>query len=149
MSEGLKTDTTDSVRLTLPASPEWLALARTTGAAIASRWSFTYDEIADLRLAIDELCLTLIEPGAADRLEILYSFDADAITVTGVVSGAAEKRPGTVNGEQIPDESADGSMGSGELSGRILDALVDAHGSDADGSGRQAWLRKRRSVTGA
>ncbi len=124
----------EEIALGLPASAEWLALARTTGAAIASRWHFTYDEIADLRLAIDELCLTLIEPGPVHRLELIYSLDPTSIEVRGHI---------TLDGS-APSEMA--APSSTELSERILDALVDAHGSKRDASTRTGWLRKERSV---
>ncbi|MGH9297333.1 MAG: hypothetical protein ACRDZP_05090 [Acidimicrobiales bacterium] len=137
----------ETVKLSFPASPEWLALARTTGAAIASRWAFTYDEIADLRLAIDELCLTLIEPGSVERLEMLYALAGDAITVTGTAHGTSPS-PSPVNHKEATDPTGS-ILGAVDLSGRILDALVDSHGSE-DGSGsRRAWLTKQRSVARA
>jgi len=134
----------NTVELSIPAVPEWLALARTTGAAVASRWQFTYDEIADLRLAIDELCLTLIGPGGAERLDLAYSLDGSAIVVRGTVQPAAEV--GTADTANGSPATAPGFTEASELSERILDALVDDHGSEANGSGHSAWLRKERSV---
>lgn len=134
----------ERVELAIPASVEWLALARTTGAAIASRWAFTYDEIADLRLAIDELCLTLVEGGQALRLEIAYELEGDSISVTGHAREFDNTRP--VQGGDGEIAGADHLL-STDLSARILDALVDEHGSEEDPSngGRRAWLRKTRS----
>ena len=37
--------------------PEFLRLARVTATGLASRLRFTFDEVDDLRLAIDELLL--------------------------------------------------------------------------------------------
>ncbi|MHB1988743.1 MAG: hypothetical protein ACYCSF_12305 [Acidimicrobiales bacterium] len=136
--------TQERVELSIPASVEWLALARTTGAAIASRWSFTYEEIADLRLAIDELCLTLVEGPPAARLELVYCLQGDSLRVKGrALDVDKSDRPTDHDVEDVT--SADRAL-SGNLSARILDALVDDHGSeDSDGT-RGAWLVKQRSA---
>lgn len=132
----------ETVELVLPATPEWLALARTTGAAIASRWRFTYDEIADLRLAIDELCLTLIRPvqshGEPRRLTLAYSLDGSSMFVRGQIDKAEAAANG--GGPAAPGRNV------ADLSERILDALVDEHGSERTDSQLSAWLRKGRSV---
>jgi serine/threonine-protein kinase RsbW len=109
------------VRLVVPASPEYLRLVRLTAAGLASRLGFTFDEVEDLRIAVDELCFHLLgerdqDPSADDRtMELVYSADSDSITITGRtgLSGA------------VPEPS--------DLSEQILDALVDEHevaGSD-------------------
>lgn len=123
---------TTEVVLVLPIEADWLALARTTGAAVAARADFTYDEIADLRLAIDELCLSLIESHASiGRIELVYRLTDELIRVeanlldTKGVDGHHSERAGQ------------------EFSERILDALVDAHGKREDEPG--AWFQKRRA----
>jgi serine/threonine-protein kinase RsbW len=111
------------VRLVVPASPEYLRLVRLTAAGMASRLGFTFDEVEDLRIAVDELCFHLL--GESDdvipsdegrTMDLVYSADADCITITGRtgLSGA------------VPEPS--------DLSEQILDALVDEHEvSGADG----------------
>ena len=131
----------ERIELSIPAAAEWLALARTTGAAIASRSEFSYDEIADLRLAIDELCLTLIEGPPAERIRLEYVLDGNALTVTGETMGVVQGTP-AMNGLR---DLGDLLLTPAELSARILDALVDDHGSQSDGSERKAWLRKLRT----
>src|SRR2546423_7856230 len=68
------------VRLVVPASPEYLRLVRLTAAGMASRLGFTFDEVEDLRIAVDELCFHLLgdadvdDPSAATpTLELAYS----------------------------------------------------------------------------
>ena len=53
------------VRLVVPAAPEYLRLVRLTAAGLASRLGFTFDEVEDLRIAVDELCFHLL--GGADN----------------------------------------------------------------------------------
>lgn len=112
------------VRLVVPAAPEYLRLVRLTAAGLASRLGFTFDEVEDLRIAVDELCFHLLgeddeDEGLPDDLrtmDLVYSAGPDVITITGRtgLSGA------------VPERS--------ELSEQILDALVDEHEvSGADG----------------
>ena len=115
------------VRLVVPASPEYLRLVRLTAAGLASRLGFTFDEVEDLRIAVDELCFHLLgngtgadgedDPSGNGRtMDLTYSAGSDFIAITGTtgLTGPA------------PEPS--------ELSEQILDALVDEHEvSGADG----------------
>ena len=119
------------VRLVVPAEPEYLRLVRLTAAGLASRLGFTFDEVEDLRIAVDELCFHLLGQadgldgegasesggagemsvnGAAPRtMDLTYSAGDGCITITG--------RTGLTG--PVPEPS--------ELSEQILDALVDEH----------------------
>lgn len=122
----------DTVDLSIPAKAELLSLARLTVAAVAARADFDYEEIEDLRLALDELCSRLIgQPSAGDpgTLSLRYEWEVGTLDVHCTLEGAA------VHVAIDPEER--------DLSDRILDALVDDHGNAADGSAA-AWLRKRR-----
>ncbi len=121
---------TDEVVLTLPANPELVSLARMLAAGLASRSGFSFEEVEDLRLAIDELCFSLV--GAGGR--------SGAMVLKYLLSDASLEVEGTLSDSQRPL-----SLFSTEYSERILDALVDDHGtSDADPKLLKAWLRKTR-----
>jgi hypothetical protein len=125
----------DRVELSLPARPELLFLVRMTAAAVASRADFGYDQIEDLRLAIDELALTICGDEPQDgRLQLLFKWSDAAIEVVGVYEPDG--------GEGRPELAV--AQPANELSARILDALVDEHGADAVGGCPRAWLRMRR-----
>lgn len=51
---------TDSVRLTVPARPEFVHVLRSVTAAVASRVPLSLDDVDDLRLAVDEACARLL-----------------------------------------------------------------------------------------
>jgi serine/threonine-protein kinase RsbW len=122
------------ILLTLPVEADWLALARTTCAAVAARADFTYDEIADLRLAIDEICLSLIErSGESGRIELLYSLADDAIRVDATIV--------TTTLSVVPIREGSGN----EFSERILEALVDDHGAGLSDGRPHAWMLKHRA----
>jgi serine/threonine-protein kinase RsbW len=120
------------VRLVVPASPEYLRLVRLTAAGLASRLGFTFDEVEDLRIAVDELCFHLLgEPdGSGDAsddlrtMDLTYSAGTDVITITG--------RTGSTG--PVPEPS--------ELSEQILDALVDEH--DVSGSDGMITFRLKK-----
>jgi serine/threonine-protein kinase RsbW len=120
------------VHLVVPASPEYLRLVRLTAAGLASRLGFTFDEVEDLRIAVDELCFHLLgEPdGEAEAtddprtMDLTYSAGTDVITITG--------RTGSTG--PVPEPS--------ELSEQILDALVDEH--DVSGSNGMITFRLKK-----
>jgi hypothetical protein len=128
------------VELSLAADAEMLFLARMTAAAVASRAAFEYEQVEDLRLAIDELCVRLMGASApGGRLGLVFQWDDEgAVDVTATL---VPENGASGNGRRHP---VDLSGPSEELSERILDALVDDHGSETIGDVHRAWLRIRR-----
>ncbi len=101
----------DEVRLAVPAKPEFLGLARVTAAGLASRLGFTFDQVEDLRLAIDEICFGMTGSTGRDGiLDVRFLLGQGALTVRG------EGRFSTPTPVHLS-----------ELSEVILDALVDEH----------------------
>ena len=74
----------DEVRLAVPARPEFVGLARVTAAGLASRLGFTFDQVEDLRLAIDEMCFGLTGSKGRDGiLEVRFLLSPEGLTVNG------------------------------------------------------------------
>lgn len=64
---------TSTVHLEIPASGAYLAVARAAATGLAAQLHFTYDEIDDLRIAVDEACTQLMaRRGSADTIRIVY-----------------------------------------------------------------------------
>lgn len=131
MTEGsIAAKAPSAVLLSIPAAPELLGLTRVTAAAVASRYGFTFDDIEDLRLAVDELCFSLVgsEPREG-RLQVAFAVTDSTLVVEawreGVEDGAAQQGYGN------------------ELSEAVLDALVDDHGTEVGEKGIRVWLRRR------
>jgi len=121
------------VRLVVPAAPEYLRLVRLTAAGLASRLGFTFDEVEDLRIAVDELCFHLLgdvdEPdpsGNPRTMDLVYSAGTDFITITGRTSRTGD----------MPEPS--------DLSEQILDALVDEHEVSGSNGTISFRLKKQR-----
>jgi serine/threonine-protein kinase RsbW len=122
---------TDEVQLVMPADPEFLRLARVTAMGLASRLSFTIDEIDDLRIAIDELLFGLIGTKGRDgKVVMTYRMRPDGLEVEG-------------SGQFANDGST--SPGLSEFSQLILDAVADEHELDTSEDGPRFRLTKRRS----
>jgi anti-sigma regulatory factor (Ser/Thr protein kinase) len=117
------------VRLSIPASPEFLRLARLAAAGLASRMGFTYDEVEDLRIAIDELCFSLVGGGGRPGTIVLrYWMQDDGLAVEGV--GQFDDGMGT-------------SPALSPLSQQILKAVVDEHELTIGKDGPEFRLLKR------
>jgi len=129
----------DVVELRLPVMADLIVLARLTTATLAARAGFDVEEIEDLRLAVEELCLTLRpnEQQGTLHLEFRQSDDDIEIACTLEPGPPGLHRHGA-NGLPLPAPE-DG------LSDRILEALVDEHGHDTRDGNPRAWLRKSRT----
>ena len=123
---------TISVDLAFPVQADLVVLARLAAATLASRAGFGIEDIEDLRLAVEELCLSLVGGREEGRLRLSYECEGDAIEVACWY-------------EDGDAPSSARRAAAGDLSLRILDALVDEHGHGLREGRTGAWLRKRRS----
>lgn len=124
----------EEVRLAIPADPSYITLARMVAAGMASKTGFTNDEVEDLRLAIDELCFSIIglEPQAG-TVELRYRAANQGLEVHARMDGNGA--PPTIH--------------TTEFSQALLEALVDEHGAlDTQAREPTAWFRKRHVSSG-
>ena len=122
----------EPVELTIPVQSDLIVLARLTAATVASRAGFDVEEVDDLRLAVDELCVLVTDHADTGSLRLTFITDGAAVEVACSLAGAPGQNP-----------TGSDEHGERELSVRILDALVDEHGEEFDGGQRRGWLRKR------
>jgi serine/threonine-protein kinase RsbW len=121
-----------TVELRVPASGEYLVLARTAAAAVAARLDFTLDRLEDLRLAVDEAAgLLLADAPAGADLVLRLTPDADGdgleVTVFAPSSHGRVPHPGT-------------------FAWTVLTALVDEVTARADADGVTLVLHSRSDV---
>ena len=132
----------ERVDLAFPLGPDLRYLARMTAAAVAARVDFSIDQVEDLRLAIDELCIAVAgEEGGTGRLHLSFEWEADSIAVTAIAA------PDGVTPDELSAHVGPTRLATptpNELSARILDALVDEHGTDSVGGAPRAWMVVRR-----
>ena len=99
------------VRLSLPASPRYLAAARVVATSLGAESGLSVDDLEDLRLGVNELVSLLVEAGdPGDRVELEFEAVDSSITVRGTRSG-----------------SRSGAIEVDELTARIVEAVADHH----------------------
>ena len=133
------------VELEIPPGGELLSLARLTAATLAARSDFSVEEVEDLRLAVDELCLPLVRASNESRLRLRFTRDDEWVAIMCTWGAASDADTGATR-EVGGDVTVETAHPDDALSTYILDALVDEHGP-VDESRRLAghWLRKRRA----
>jgi hypothetical protein len=144
----------DHIELSIPARADLLHLVRLTAGVVAARLDLDLNDVEDLRLGVEELCLSLVgsTADAPGRLALRYAWDHQEIEITCTL---LEDDPGKVDltdagRDRIPAGSTGPPAGQNEvlrqeLSSHILDALVDGHGETRNDGRASAWLRMRRS----
>jgi serine/threonine-protein kinase RsbW len=101
-----------TIELVLPADSRLVRVARLVASGVATTAGFDVDEIEDLRIAVDEMCASLILGGSGEPLLLGFEVGDSAVTVFG----------STTAGQKAvlePDRLA--------LSVQILDVVVDEH----------------------
>src|SRR5215210_1804269 len=71
------------VSITIPAARSFVRIVRLVGAALGTDAGFSYDEVDDVRLAVDELCLALITEGRGGSLVVQFDIGDGEMTFTG------------------------------------------------------------------
>lgn len=123
----------DTVTLSIPASTERVRLARVLAATLADEAGFDYDEVEDVRIAVDELCFALLEAApTVGTLDITAERLPGELRIEGTCAFSAQPIPN-------PDEA------NAELTAQILSTVVDEYDVSFDGNTGRFRLRKSRS----
>lgn len=82
------------VELRVPADEAFVPTVRLTTAALATRCEFTVDEIADVRLAVDEACALLIPHATGDEpMTVRFTVGEHALGIEVSLTAAAAAEP--------------------------------------------------------
>jgi serine/threonine-protein kinase RsbW len=98
------------VRLSLPASPDYVRIVRLAASGIATNLGFDVDELDDLRVAVGELVNLTLEVCEPETLEVLFTVDGNQLRIQGTAPAA--------EGRVIELDS---------LTRQILDAFLDGY----------------------
>jgi serine/threonine-protein kinase RsbW len=114
-----------SIRLTIPAKPEYITLGRLalTGIARLRAEPLPAEVLGDLKLALTEACTNSVRHAYADgngHVEILYELHADKLVVEVADEGEGFEPPSDPSQALDADELSEGGLGIA-----IIEALAD------------------------
>jgi serine/threonine-protein kinase RsbW len=121
------------IELSLPSDSRYMRLARLMASGVATSCGLPLEEVEDFRIAVDELCATLIEMGDGDPVRLAFELTADALVVVGTTAASAA--------DSIDDDRLN-------LSRQILDVVTDGHGLERSGDMVAFTARKRLRGSG-
>jgi hypothetical protein len=122
--------TREQIRLALPAEPEYGRLARITASNLALRLGFSFPEIDDLRLAIDETVILLLRPeGVSGEITMTFSVEPTGLVIDAITTAGSD--------QAWVDQ---GALGRFEA---IIGDTVDVY--EVDESGHHVHLVKRHT----
>ncbi|TML32654.1 MAG: anti-sigma B factor RsbW [Actinobacteria bacterium] len=111
-----------SVRLTIPAKPEYITLGRLALTAIAGLRPVSDETLYDLKLALTEACTNSVrhayENGREGNVEIVYELEPDRLVIEVGDEGAGFELLDDSNGHE-------GELEEGGLGIEIIRALAD------------------------
>ena len=100
----------EAVRLSLPASPDYVRIVRLAASGIATNLGFDVDELDDLRVAVGELVNLTLEVCRPETLEVLFTVNGSELRIEGSAPAA--------DGRVVELDS---------LTRQILDAFLDTY----------------------
>lgn len=128
----------DTVELRIPCKAEWVALARLSVAAVASRLQFSIDEIEDIKLAVAEACTNAIQHARGSAyIEIRCEAIAGALRIN-VRDFGQGTRPELIRSRELDDERI-GGLGVFLIRSLMDDVTYDVNPE----SGTQLVMEKR------
>lgn len=128
----------DVVRLTLPARTEFVGVARSLAAGVASRLDLDLDHVEDVRLAVSEACAIVLPAATTDaELSLVLTVGHHGMSVEVSASTTIAHPPGADSFAwtvlRALAEHADGTVDDSRLTIRLEFASTpDEHPAGAD-----------------
>ncbi len=121
VSEGEGLETGRTVRLRVPARPEYIALARLALSGLAELSSLSEEDVADLKLALTEAVSNSVRhayDGGDGFVSIAYELSADALQIEVVDDGAGFD-------PDVPEPAEGDELSEGGLGIAIIRTIAD------------------------
>jgi serine/threonine-protein kinase RsbW len=134
-----------TVRLTIPAKADYLVLCRLVLSGIAMQTRMSEIELADLKLAVTEVCGNAVQHAATAApgvVRVVYEVDAEAIDVSVEDEGAGGAFP-EIDEAALMDGPVESGMGLAIVRA-VMDEVVIEDGS----SDRRTVVRMKKRLAG-
>jgi serine/threonine-protein kinase RsbW len=134
-----------TVRLRIPAQPEYIALSRLALTGLSRVRQISDETLAELKLAITEACSNSVRHAYGEgegMVDIVYRLESDRITIDVVDQGTGFDAAGA---GVLPDESDLAGAGRGIA---IIRSIADELEVGAGESGRGSRLRFVKALEG-
>jgi len=126
-----------SVRLTIPAKPEYITLVRLALSGLSRLRPLSEETLGDLKLAVTEACSNSVRHGYGDAgegvVEVLYELQSDRLVIE-----VADDGPGF---DAAGDRSDEENLAEGGLGIAIIKAVSDEFEAGQRSTGRGSRLR--------
>ncbi|HEX6421328.1 MAG TPA: ATP-binding protein [Acidimicrobiales bacterium] len=120
------------IELSLPPDSRYMRLARLMASGVATTCGLPLEEVEDFRIAVDELCATLIEVGDGRPVHLAFDLGTDALVVHATTRASAAQ---ALDEERL------------SLSRQILEVVTDGYDlSNLDGQVRMMARKNVRSI---
>ena len=133
-----------TVRLTIPAKPEYITLSRLALTGLARVRELPDDTLADLKLALTEACSNSVRHAYGDdggHVEISFELCEDKLIVEVSDDGTGFDSTGAEPGEGGDDGGPDRDLAEGGLGIAIIRSIADELEIGARPDGRGSRLR--------
>ena len=125
------------VRLSFPAKPDYLLLARLALSGIARELPVGDEQLADLKLALTEACGNAVRHAYSDtpgEVSVVFDIDAQRLHMTVEDRGDGIRAPDSLSGEELPTvRPLESGMGM-PIIRAIVDELAVETGPDGRGT---------------
>ncbi|HET6952562.1 MAG TPA: ATP-binding protein [Acidimicrobiales bacterium] len=119
------------IELSLPPDSRYMRLARLMASGVATTCGLPLEEVEDFRIAVDELCSTLIEIGDGQPVRLAFELGGNALVVRATT---VSRRDAAIDEERL------------NLSRQILDVVTDGH--ELRQGGGEATYVARKAIRG-
>lgn len=123
MTEDVDDGSSSSVSIRLPATAQYLRVARLTASSLAADLDFDMDQIDEIKVAVDELGAALLGSAGEGELELVFDTADDELSVRG-----RRRAHGDVELDPIAVE--------------LLEIVTDAYDLHTADGHHSFWLRK-------
>jgi serine/threonine-protein kinase RsbW len=83
-------DAATAVTLVFPPQPRLVRMARLASSALATVAGADVDTIDDIKIAVDEVCASLIEAGDGSDVKVGFTVEGDRFEIVGETTGALD-----------------------------------------------------------